>query len=434
MSGPLEETEAALGQVRGPLVNASRAVQLLPQMLGEDGPRRYLVLIQNSAEVRATGGIPGALAVVTAEEGRISLTDQGGSADIAKFEPPLEVDAEQERIYSFRMGAYIQSVNMTPDFPTAALTAKQMWDERRGGEEIDGVLAIDPVVLSNILGATGGVDLGEFEDPAVNASLAGSTLPSELTAENVVPTMLSDVYAQVEDPLVQDAYFAAVAEKVFDAVAGGLGDSSQLIQALITSSEQDRLYLWSNSEAEQALIAPTRLSGAVTGPAVGGTSFGVYFNDGTGAKMDYYVRRTAQLLRSCTIDGYSQYTVKVTLTNTAPSDAAETLPDYVTGAGAFGVTPGHVQTNTVAYGPAQAFLQTARIDGKDVPVGSFGHDSRPVGVLTTNLAPGETTTVEMDFSKVVQNAEGILRVTPTIQEYAEVVLPNQSDESCSVLG
>ncbi|MBG6184963.1 hypothetical protein IWX65_002941 [Arthrobacter sp. CAN_A214] len=434
VADPLGNAVAALDEVRNPLNSASRAAQLLPSMMGADGPRTYLVLIQNSAEVRATGGIPGALAVITAEDGRIALTNQGSASDMGRFNPSLTVDPEQEQIYSRRLGAYMQSVNLTPNFPTAARTAKGMWEERKGGAPIDGVIALDPVVLANILSATGPVDLGEFEDPEIGNVLADSSLPSSLTPENVVPTLLSDVYAQIEAPALQDEYFAAVASKIFSAVAGGQGDSSKLIEALVQSSDQDRLYLWANTAAEQDLIAQTSLAGAATGPTVGGASFGVYFNDGTAAKMDYYVRRTAQLLQECSDDGHSQYTAKVTLTNTAPLDAAETLPDYVTGGAAGGVTPGHIRTNTVAYGPAQALLQTARINGEDVPLGSFRHGNRPVGVLTTELAPGQTVTIEMDFSKVVQKTEGVLEVTPTVQDAAEVILPLEQTGSCDAAG
>src|SRR6185503_10399184 len=42
---------------------ATRATALLPRMLGADRPRTYLVLFQNLAEVRATGGAPNAFAV-----------------------------------------------------------------------------------------------------------------------------------------------------------------------------------------------------------------------------------------------------------------------------------------------------------------------------------------------------------------------------------
>ncbi len=81
-------------------------------------------------------------------------------------------------------------------------------------------------------------------------------------------------------------------------------------------------------------------------------SFGVYFNDGTGAKMDYYVKRTAQLVKQCTGTEYGEVKVRITSTNTAPVDAATSLPAYVTGGGIFGVPPGSVQTNVIAYGPS----------------------------------------------------------------------------------
>ncbi|MHA7191215.1 DUF4012 domain-containing protein [Arthrobacter sp. MDT2-16] len=431
IAGPLQDAVAALDEVRGPINDASRAGQLLPSMLGADGSRNYLVLVQNSAEVRATGGIPGALAVLTVEDGRISLTDQGSATDLGRFSPPLAVDAEQEQIFSYRMGAFMQSVNLTPDFPTAASTAQRMWQDRHPDSRIDGVIAIDPVVLANILKATGPVELGEFGDPAVDALLAQTRLPTALDATNVVPTLLSDVYAQIEEPSLQDAYFAAVAGKVFGALTDVQGDGTQLVEALVTSAQQERLYLWSASSEEQELLAQTHLAGAALGPTVGGAAFGVYFNDATEAKMDYYMRRTVQLVRSCTGDGYSLYTVRVTLTNTAPADADISMPNYVLGAGASGVERGRVKTNTVSYGPAQARLQEARIDGTDVPLGSFAHGNRPVGILTTDLGPAETATLEIDFSKVVQETEPVLDVTPTIQDRADVVLATDGTLSCA---
>jgi hypothetical protein len=430
IASPLQDAVERLGEVREPLNDASRAGQLLPAMLGADSPRNYLVLVQNSAEVRATGGISGALAVLTVEDGRISLTDQGSAGELGRFNPPLDGDSEQEKIYSNRMFTFMQSVNLTPDFPTAASTAQKMWHERHPDSRIDGVIALDPVVLANILWATGPVELGTLGDPAVDALLSETQLPTALDSTNVVPTLLSDVYAQIEEPALQDAYFAAVAAKVFGALTDVQGDGTQLVDSLVTSAEQGRLYLWSASSDEQDLLAQTDLSGAALGPAVGGAAFGVYFNDGTGAKMDYYVRRTVQLVKSCPGDGYSLYTVRVTLTNTAPADAANSLPEYVTGAGAFGVNPGRVKTNTVSYGPAQSRLQQARLNGADVPVGSFAHGNRPVGILTTELGPGETATLEMDFSKVVQETEPVLDVTPTIQDPADVILPAEGPQSC----
>ncbi|MFJ6280535.1 DUF4012 domain-containing protein [Arthrobacter subterraneus] len=430
VSQPLEQVTAALDTASDALDGASAAAEVLPPMLGAEGPRNHLLLIQNSAEVRATGGIPGALAVIHTDDGEIELTAQGSASELGRFDPTVVVDPAQIEIYSTRMGRFMQSVNLTPDFPTAAQTAAKMWEQHHKGLAIDGVLALDPLALANILKATGPVEL-RFQEPEVGDLVASSGLPTSLTAENVVPTLLSDVYAAIEEPSLQDAYFAAVAAQVFEALTSGDGESAGLVQSLIKSADEGRLYAWSAHSNEQAIIASTGMAGKVTGAEAGGATFGAYFNDGTGAKMDFYVRRTVQLKRSCTEDGYLQYTLMITLTNTAPLDAAELLPDYVTGGGDFGVPPGTVQTNVVGYGPDQSQLQTARVNGEPAPIGSYRHGDRPVAVVTTRLPPAQSATVEVDFSNVVQTSDPVLDVTPTIQPIDDVVLPLQGGAACS---
>jgi hypothetical protein len=427
---PLGQAVEAMDDARHALSSAASAAEVLPPMLGADGPRSYLVLIQNSAEIRATGGIAGAYALISTDGGSIELVDQGSAGELGRFNPPLAVDPQQEQIYSSRLGGFFQSANLTPDFPTVARTTKAMWEQRNEGRNIDGVIALDAVVLSKMLGITGPVELDDIDDPVV-ASLIGQTaLPTSLTTENVVPTLLSDVYAEIERPDLQDIYFAAVAGEIFSTLTEGEGDYAGLVDVLTQSSDEHRLYVWSNNSNEQNVIATTTLAGAATGPLKGGAAFDIYFNDGTGAKMDYYVQRTVQIVRSCSTGEYQNYTLRVTLTNTLSGDAAEALPAYVTGEGVFGVPPGSVRTNTIGYGPAQGALSSGRINDEDVPLGSFLHGNRPVGVVTTELAPGETATVELAFTNIVQTDDPTLSVTPTIQPTQDVVLPNNFTASC----
>ncbi len=53
------------------------AARLLPPMLGADGPRDYLVVFQNLAEPRATGGMFGSFAVVHTDQGKVTVLDEG---------------------------------------------------------------------------------------------------------------------------------------------------------------------------------------------------------------------------------------------------------------------------------------------------------------------------------------------------------------------
>ncbi|MEV8147994.1 DUF4012 domain-containing protein [Arthrobacter sp. NPDC080073] len=429
IAGPLTQAREQLSSVVDELDTASDAAGLAPAMLGSDKPRHYLLLVQNNAEARATGGIPGALVVLTADKGKISLSAETSATELGVFNPPVAVDAEQQRIYTDRLGTFMQDVNFTPDFPTSATTALKMWEQKKG-EHLDGAISIDPVALGYILDVTGPVGL---EDPQIIALTEGK-LPTQLTGKNVVNTLLSDVYVQIKDPKMQDIYFAGVAKEIFSALSSGKGEAKSLLAGVGKGVEEHRVLLWSGDTTEQSILAKYSLSGSISGPSVPSAQFGAYFNDGTGAKMDYYVKRTVQLIQQCAgADGYGTVKVRITSTNTAPADAATSLPAYVTGGGAYGVPPGTAQSNVIAYGPAQAQVETATQDGKTVPFGAQLHDDRPVGTLSVRLAPGQSSTVEFTFGKIVQHSQAEVVVTPTVQSMDKVILPTQS-ASCGATG
>ncbi len=421
VSVPLAEARAQLNEVTGALDAAADAAELAPAMLGIDGTRNYLLIVQNNAESRASGGIPGALAVLTLENGKPALGAQSSASQVGIMNPIIPTDPEQTAIYSPRLGKFMQDANLTPDFPTAASTVHAMW-ERKAGQRVDGVISIDPVALSYILAATGPVQLS---DPEL-LRLANVGLPTELRGDNVVKTLLSDVYAKIEEPRLQDAYFAGVAQEIFSALSKGQSDGKDLIKGITRGVEERRVLMWSSSDYEQATLRKYQLSGAIAGSSVPPAQFGVYFNDGTGAKMDYYVKRTVQLVKECPKDGYEETTVRVTSTNTAPADAATSLPPYVTGGGVFGVPPGSVQTNIVAYGPAQSQVETAKLDGQKTEFAPYFHGNRPVGVFAIRLAPGESRTVDFTFGKIVQHTEPNVVVTPTVQDVKDVTLPTET--------
>lgn len=421
VADPLISARDQLQNVTVTLEAAANASNILPGMLGAQTPRNYLLIIQNNAETRASGGIPGALAVLTVSKGSLRLGAQSSAGDLGVMSPVVPLDPEQQQIYSGRVGKFMQDVNLTPDFPTAASTAQAMW-EQKTGHRVDGVISVDPVALGYILDATGPVKITQPELVA----LASDRLPTELTGENVVRTLLSDVYAEIQQPSLQDAYFAGVAREIFAALADGRGNARGLIGGLTRGTSEGRLLVWSGLPAEQSVITKYALSGSVAGPSVAAAQFGVYFNDGTGAKMDYHVKRSVQLMKECARNGYEQTTVRVKSTNTAPADAATSLPAYVTGAGAFGVPAGSVQTNIVAYGPVQANVETAKINGERTSFAPYLHSKRPVGVVAVRLAPGESKTVDFTFGKIVQHTEPNVVVTPTIQDVKDVILPTEN--------
>src|SRR4029078_8331162 len=87
--------------------HAVLATKLPPPMRGADGKRTYLVMFQNNAEIRATGGLPGAFATLTADHGRLSLHSQGDATVLREDRKPvLPLRADELALFSSRLAVY----------------------------------------------------------------------------------------------------------------------------------------------------------------------------------------------------------------------------------------------------------------------------------------------------------------------------------------
>lgn len=380
------------------LANAS---VLVPAMLGADGPRDYLVLFQNNAEWRSLGGIAGAAAIIHTDAGQMQLTQQDFAAAFPRFDPPVaDLGSEITAIYGQSPARWFHNVTQVPDFAVTGPLAQQMWLAKHG-LDVDGVLSVDPVALSYLLEATGPVALP-----------SGDTL----TSDNAVSLLLNDVYLRYPNPAAQNAFFASATSAVFAAVANGAVDPGALLAALARAGDEERIFLWSAHPDDQARLAETTLAGGLPVTDATTSSFGVFLNDGTGSKMDFYQTvDTSVLWESCTLDarGTASGTANltVTITNTAPATG---LPDYVTGAGSYGVAPGSANTVGYLYLPEGFDLTNATLSTGDGFGGGF-HDGRRVLSFDVVLAPGESVSVSVAAASTTPTGSLLeARITPGV--------------------
>ncbi len=360
-----------------------RAVRLVPLMLGAEGPRNYVLLFQNNAELRSSGGITGALALVHTDGGSFSLARQASSTDLPAFSSPvLDLPTETRALYGVNTAQYIQDVNFTPRFELSGRIAAEMW-RRRFGVTPDGVLSVDPVALGYLLAATGPIRLDTGET---------------LTSENVARFLLKDVYTMYPKPLDQDRFFAQVTAKVFSALGSGRAAPQALVRALIRAGGEGRVLVYSARDAEQQVLADTSLGGALPVSSATSQGFGVYLNDGTGAKMGTYLSVGLSTGTAvCRNDRLPNYEVRVTLENTAPPDAAMSLPPYVTGAGGYGVTPGDILTSLSAYSTLGSYNLGVRRDGKPAAYQASPDGTYTLSRVSVLLKPGESTVLVFRF-------------------------------------
>ncbi|MFK3679862.1 DUF4012 domain-containing protein [Microbacterium sp. NPDC090218] len=379
---PLAE---AIGQMRSAVTEAATAVGslhgaavLLPTMLGGEGPRNYVLAMQNNAELRSSGGIIGSIALLHAENGTITLHNQASVRDFPTLDTPLPLSESTIALFEDRPGRYLQNITSIPDFAEAGETIAARWTGRFGGT-VDGVIAVDAVVAENLMAVTGDLAFGPFT----------------ATSDNVTDILLSEIYAAVPDPAVQDEIFAQAASALFSAALSG-GDPKALIGALAKSADQGRIRIWSAHEDEESLLAASDLGGTIPDDSADATYVGVLMNDSTGGKMDYYTR--ASFTTSVgTCNGAPTTQVRVTWTNTAPADAATSLPPYVTADGYYGVPAGTVRTLIAVYGPDGATPSHLDRDGKEEGVQTAMLGDRSVVQHEVSLAPGESTTITVEF-------------------------------------
>lgn len=378
LADAVKQMRTTVTQAAGAIGALHGAAVLLPTMLGGDEPRNYVLAMQNNAELRSSGGIIGSSALLHAENGKITLTRQASTPDFPALDSPLTVSDSTVALFEDRPGRYMQNITSIPDFAEAGPTIAARWEGRFGGT-VDGVIAVDTVVAANLMKATGDLKFGSFT----------------ATPETIVSILLSEIYASIPDPRVQDKVFAQAASALFGAALSG-GEPKALISALAKSADENRIRIWSAHEDEQKVLAASSLGGTIPADTEDGTYVGVLINDSTGGKMDYYTRASiSTAIGSC--DGEPTTQLRVTWTNDAPADAATTLPAYVTANGWYGVPPGSVRTLIALYGPDGALASHIDRDGKEDGVQTTTLDGRPVVQHEVLLAPGESTTITIEF-------------------------------------
>lgn len=391
---PVEEARDGLAQVAGALEAGAQAATMLPPMLGAEGPRTYLVAALNSAELRTAGGIVGSLAVVRADDGALSLVDQRSTDELKGLaEPVLPLTEEELAVEGPGLGRFVQNAVMTPDFPRSAQLLAARWQQDVGGA-VDGVVATDPVAVAALLR-----EVGPVTEPG------GTTLD----ADSLLATLLHDAYLQYPDLRAADSFFADVASTIFGALGSGGGDVRGLVEAAAGAGEEGRIRVWSAHPEEQERLLATALGGAfLSGPF--DDAAGVFLNDGTAGKLDYYLRPTLTVEELRCTGAQPSATVRLDLAYDPPADVAS-FPENVTGTS--GVVPvGSLATSITLYGPVGGAPQGLVTDEGVVGGRSATVAGRPVTVAGSRLDPGGRATYR--FEVPVRDGRLSVWTTPSL--------------------
>lgn len=302
-----ERFDERLGQLREAVRDAKDATAGARTLL--EGPKKYLVVAANNAEMRAGSGMLLSAGVATFADGDFTLSDMQPTPDLNLPAGAVPVPEQLQNLWGFTpVSQDWRYLATTPRFDVTAPLAADMW-EVATGERVDGVLVVDPVALRALVAAQGPIANGD----------------RELAADDVVDYLLRGQYdgADINDPqIARRDQLSSVARGAIDTLTTRPWSTGDLVQQLGDAGKGRHVLAWSRDPTEQQAWKGAGISGELEAD-----SLAVNLLNTGGNKLDQFVHVDADLDLERLDDGSYDARLRLELANEAP----EGLPSYVEG-------------------------------------------------------------------------------------------------------
>lgn len=301
-------------------VAGADAAKLAPYLLGLEGPRTFLVLAQNSDELRATGGFISSVGRVVIKQGQIISQTFEDSYAVDDFQfsypdPPSELLTYMgSQLWVFR------DSNWSPDFPTSAQDAIRLYQVSRPGP-VDGVIVVNLQAVPALFEGLGPITVPGFDQP--------------VTGQTVIPMMrqalLSDPSGQLSAEwwAHRKDFAGALVGAVLARIQSGLtsAEMMRLARASMEALNRHDMLIYLESPEAQRVLAQLKWDGALAHPS-GDMLMVVDSNMGfnkVNPKIDEQLSYTVQLDGA----GAGQATLLVTHASRAkPESVCDPSPRY----------------------------------------------------------------------------------------------------------
>ncbi|PLS31794.1 chemotaxis protein [Bifidobacterium margollesii] len=434
--GQLVQMEkAGLKSVDSTINEYTNLVNALPDLLGEKGERTYLMAVYNPAELRSGGGMVGTVAEITANKGKVTIEDFNSTINFKYGTSPFDAQNVQEAaIFGDQVYRYPQTTTVNPNYQRAAVNLKNLWKAQKGNKNKDvaGVIAVDPVFLQSLVGATGSVTLDD-----------GKVVDGTST----VRFFLKDLYVDHPDFNEQNQYVDEASKKIMNSIFSNLNSStvSGVLKSLRETSQSGHFKMWMKTQSEfDALVdtniinenAAGKLPDSDTDPVTG-----VYLTEAQPSKLDWYLQTETEVIRTCD-DNYQsmqsrltdkvdawpratslaqvssddlgdEYTVTFTMKNTLTKDQVKKLPSFVVGE----KSPGNMQLRVFLMAPKGGEITSVAYEKADFISNGTVENHQFMNIKMADLGPGESMTIAYTV-RVPNTAKKSLNLvtTPIINE------------------
>lgn len=366
------------------LLRLRRGMIVLQQLVGVDRPRRTLIAVANTAEMRGAGGMMLNYGVLEADEGQAEIEEFGRVEELRVVPPPDpdEIDVPedfQDRWSAFDYTRDWRNTTLAADFRIDAPILLEMYRSATS-LRADAVVQVDPHALSALLAVTGPVEVEEL---------------GSVTAENVAPLVLNEAYFWYPDVEQRSDVLGNVAEAAFRALVSGTYSSvADLAEALGGAVDERHLMMYSADPSVQAALEFFDATGSLPAPE-SGDQFHLTVQNMAGNKLDYYVDTELTVSGRRDPGRLGEVRATVDIHNDAPVGQEE--PGYIFGSPIEGRAPGSYRAAVSLYLPAGTSLVDAAGDTFEIAPTAMTEGGRPVVTYWVDVPSGGTHTAELDL-------------------------------------
>lgn len=418
----------ALNSSRGMLDRANYYMQAavdeyipnLPKWLGYEGKQTYAILAMTPGEMRASGGLIGAVGAVTITDGKLEIGDFESNMKFAGASiTARNLSEDENRLYReegpMSLNYDVRDIANSPETVRVADYFKAIWNQTEMGKdtELNGIVLADPLVVQSLVEVLGDVKLSN-----------GTVLTGTNTADFLINTAYREYPAEETD-----AMFATVAKACVKRLMGDLdaGKMAKLASEMFTLAHNRHLAVYSFDPTMQQIFWDTELTSTFPFDEAK-PEIGIYITENNPSKMGWYIKRSTKITQlDCLEDGPAKYHVEYTIRNTMTDEESKTLPQYITGVmSAFPDSHGTSFEKIVFMPPAGGTMSDFEVTGNGADPVADSLNYRLIYTTITQVQPESEVTYSFDVT-VSPDAKRKLGVdeTPTASEKPDVTYVKQ---------
>lgn len=406
--GTVERIRDKLAELMQYYHKAETYLPMVKAFLGDGEDRVYLLAAQNSSEIRASGGFPGAMGLVRVKNGEIIVEDFSPVTGMINFYGSSRTGISRQEITLFSdWFTAPRDADFCPDFERVGEIWAVAYEEEQG-ERVDGVISATPAIVQRFVGVAGDVELSDG---------------SVLTGDNATRVLEYDLYYNYMGRgdnttignRITDELFAEAAKAVVGRMTSGIDARSALkyLDVLIDSAEDRTLMLWLADEEEQAAVRAAGLdAGLDRDPAT--PHAGIYISLNNPSRLGWFLDLVPQITEvERHEDGSRIYSVTVQLTNTMTQEELDRASAYIAG-DLRGIFTGLIHL----FAPSGGTIQNVETTGGLSFAYDEYHDLQLAYAKNVKLYPGEAVTITYTLTTAAcEQADLGLSMTPTLTAY-----------------